>query len=110
MQPILIHRAVLEKLQCENKVKKILTSNISEIYGSILWRKELSRLVYKMYLYKKFESDKANFTPVMQRQKITFFINYFFFPKILNKKTKIEQVVLLNNLYNQKNIHVNIFF
>ena len=30
--PIQIHRAVLEKLQFEKKVKKILTSNISEIY------------------------------------------------------------------------------
>ena len=30
--PIQIHRAVLEKLRFEKKVKKILTSNISEIY------------------------------------------------------------------------------
>ena len=37
--------------------KKNLTSNISEIYGSILWRKELSQLVYKIYPYKKFQSD-----------------------------------------------------
>ena len=54
--PIQIHRAVLEKLQFE-KSEKILTSNIFEIYGSILWRKELSRLVYKIYPYKKFQSD-----------------------------------------------------
>ena len=33
----------------KKKVKKNLTSNISEIYGSILLPKELTRLVYKIY-------------------------------------------------------------
>ena len=28
----------------------------------------------------------------------------------MNEKTKIEQVIILSILYNQKNIHVNIFF
>ena len=28
----------------------------------------------------------------------------------MNKKTKIEQVIVLNILYSQKDIHVNIFF
>ena len=41
----------------KKKVKKILTSNISEIYGSILLPKELTRLVYKIYLKKEFQSD-----------------------------------------------------
>ena len=34
--PIQIHRAVLEKLRFEKEVKKILTSNISEIYWLIV--------------------------------------------------------------------------
>ena len=34
--PIQIHRAVIEKLRFEKKVKKILTSNISEIYRPIM--------------------------------------------------------------------------
>ena len=50
---IYITYKIFEKLQFEKKVKKILTSNISEIYGSIYWWKELSRLVYKIYPYKK---------------------------------------------------------
>ena len=48
--PIQIHRTVLEKLPFEKKLKKTLTSNISEIYGSILLPKELNRLGYKIYL------------------------------------------------------------
>ena len=34
--PIQIHGAVLNKLRFEKKVKKILTSNISEIHGTIM--------------------------------------------------------------------------
>ena len=41
--PILIHRAVLEKLRFEKKVKKFLTSNISEIYEPIILPKEHDR-------------------------------------------------------------------
>ena len=40
IHPVQIHRAILEKLRFTKKVKKILTSNISEIYGSILLPKE----------------------------------------------------------------------
>ena len=40
--PTQIHRAVLEKLRFKKMVKQILTSNIYEIYGSILLPKELS--------------------------------------------------------------------
>ena len=39
---------VVKKIRFEKKVKKMLTSNISKIYGSILLPKELSRLVYKI--------------------------------------------------------------
>ena len=55
--PIQIHRAVLEKLRFENKVKKTLTSNISEIYGPIILPKELDRELSKIYLYKEFWND-----------------------------------------------------
>ena len=54
---IQIHRAVLEKLRFEKKVKKTLTSNISEIYGPIIFPKDTDRKVVKMYPYKKFQSD-----------------------------------------------------
>ena len=59
MQPIRIRyiEPFSRNYNLKKKVKKILTSNISEIYGSILWRKKLSRLVYKIYPYKKFKSD-----------------------------------------------------
>ena len=50
----LIHRVVLKKLQFEKKVNKILTSNISEIYGPIIFPKELDRELSQIYLYKKF--------------------------------------------------------
>ena len=53
----LIHGAVLEKLLFEKKVKKILTSNISEIDGQIILPKELDRELSKIYLYKEFWSD-----------------------------------------------------
>ena len=53
----LIHRAVLEKLRFVKKVKKILTSNISEIYEPIILPKELGRELSKIYLYKEFWSD-----------------------------------------------------
>ena len=43
IHPIQIHRAVLDKLRFEKKVKKILTSNISEIYGPIILPNELDR-------------------------------------------------------------------
>ena len=57
--PNQIHRAVLERLRFEKKVKKIYTSNIFEIHGSILLLKELSRLVYKIDPYtKSFEGIK----------------------------------------------------
>ena len=56
MLPIrfVIHRAVLEKLRFEKKVKYIVTSNISEIYGPIILRKKLDRELSKIYLYKEF--------------------------------------------------------
>ena len=38
--PIKIHRAVYKKLRFEKKVTKILTSNISEIYGPIMYSAE----------------------------------------------------------------------
>ena len=41
--PILIDGAVLKKLRFDKKAKKILTSNISEIYGPIILPKELDR-------------------------------------------------------------------
>ena len=41
--PIQIHRAVLKKLRFEKNVKKILTSNISEIYWPIILPNELDR-------------------------------------------------------------------
>ena len=86
--PIQIHKAVLEKLRFEKKVKKILTSNISEIYGSILLPKELSRLVYKIYRYKKISKRLSQFySNYVTTKKSLFFINYFFSPKIMNKKT-----------------------
>ena len=44
---IQIHRAVLEKLRFEKKVKRILTSNISEIYGPIILPKEIDRELSK---------------------------------------------------------------
>ena len=50
IHPIQIHRAVLKKLRFEKKVKKILTSNISEIYGPIILPKELDRDLSKIYL------------------------------------------------------------
>ena len=46
--PIQIHRPVLEKLGFEKKDKKILTSNISEIYGPIILPKELDRELSKI--------------------------------------------------------------
>ena len=55
--PIQIHGAVLEKLRFEKKDKQILFSLISEIYGSIMWPKELSRELSKIYLYEEFQSD-----------------------------------------------------
>ena len=55
--PIQIRRAVLEKLRFEKKVKKILSSNIFEIYGPIILPKELDRELSKIYLYKEFGSD-----------------------------------------------------
>ena len=45
-----MHWAVLEKLRFEKEVEKILTSNISEIYGSIILSKELDRELSKIYL------------------------------------------------------------
>ena len=47
----LISRAVLKKLRFEIIVKKIVTSNISEIYGSIILPKEVDREI-------QFESSK----------------------------------------------------
>ena len=55
--PIQIHRAVFEKLRFAKKVKKILTSNISEIYGPIMQPKEISRDLSKIYLQENFQSD-----------------------------------------------------
>ena len=55
--PILTHRAVLEKLPFEKKVTKILTLNVTEIYGPIILPKELDRELSKIYLYKEFWSD-----------------------------------------------------
>ena len=52
--PILIHRAFLEKLGFEKKVNKFLTSNISEIYGPIIFPKELDPELSKIYIYKEF--------------------------------------------------------
>ena len=49
-----LHTAVFEKLRLEKKVKTILISNISEIYGPIILPKELDREVSKFYLYKEF--------------------------------------------------------
>ena len=46
--PIKINRAVLEKVQFEKKVKKILTSNISEIYGPTILQNELDRELSKI--------------------------------------------------------------
>ena len=47
--PIQIHTAV-KKLRFEKKVKKILSSNISEIYGPIILPKELDQELSKVYL------------------------------------------------------------
>ena len=41
----------------KKKVKNILTSNISEIYGPIILPNELDRELSKIYLYKEFWSD-----------------------------------------------------
>ena len=38
----------------KKKVKNILTSNISEIYGPIILPNELDRELSKIYLYKEF--------------------------------------------------------
>ena len=57
--PIQINRAVLENLRFEKKVTKILTSNISEICGPIIFPKELDQELSKIYLYKEFWSDKS---------------------------------------------------
>ena len=46
--PIQIHISVHEKLRFEKKVTKILTSNISEIYGSIILPNELDRELCKI--------------------------------------------------------------
>ena len=46
--PIQMHRAVLEKIRFEKKDTKILTSNISEIYGPIILPKELDRELSKI--------------------------------------------------------------
>ena len=51
---IQIHRAVFEKLRFEKKHKKILTLNISEIYGPIILPKELDRELSKIYIDKEF--------------------------------------------------------
>ena len=53
----LIHRAVLEKLRFKKKVIKILSSNISEIYGPIILPKELDQELSKIYLHKEFWKD-----------------------------------------------------
>ena len=53
----LIHRAILEKIRFKKKVIKILTSNISEIYGPIILPKELDQEPSKIYLHKEFWRD-----------------------------------------------------
>ena len=60
--------------------------------------------------FKAIKPILSSFALLMQRQKKSILFINFFFPKILNKKIKIEQVVVLNILYNQQNINVNIFF
>ena len=40
IHPIQINTVVVKKLRFEEKVKKMLTSNISEIYGPIILPKE----------------------------------------------------------------------
>ena len=62
----MIHRADLQILQFEKKVKKILTSNISEIYGPIILSTELDRQLSKIYLYKQIWS--------LDIKKLIFFI------------------------------------
>ena len=52
--PIQMHTAVVKKLRFEKKVKKMLTSNISEIYGPIILPKELDQELSKIYLHKEF--------------------------------------------------------
>ena len=47
-------KPVVEKLQVKKKFKKILTANISEIYGPILPPIELDRELSKIYLYNFF--------------------------------------------------------
>ena len=48
--PSQITIAVFEKLRFDKDVKKILTSNISEIYRPMIYPKELSRDLSKIYL------------------------------------------------------------
>ena len=62
-------------------VKKILTSNISEIYGSILLLKELSRLVHKIYSFKEFQSQ-FYFSYATTKKILFFYKVFFFFSKI----------------------------
>ena len=50
-----------------NKGCKILTSNISGIYGPIILPKEGGRELSKIYLYEEFQSDLVNFTPLIVR-------------------------------------------
>ena len=84
--PVQIHKAVLEELRFEKKVKKILTSNICEIYGPIILPKKLDRELYKIYLNKKFRIELVNFTPVIVgHTKPIFFIFQFFSQKIPNR-------------------------
>ena len=88
--PIQIHKTVLEKLRFEKKVKRILTSNISENYGPIILPKELGRELSKSYLYKEFGSDLVNFTPVIVgHTKHIFFIFQFFSQKLTNRMNSI---------------------
>ena len=49
--PIQIYRAILKKSRFEKKVKKILTSNIAEIYEPIVLPKELDGELSKNLLY-----------------------------------------------------------
>ena len=61
--PVQIHKAVLKKLRFEKEVKKILTLNISEIYGPIILLKELDRELPYISSRKNFETIKSILLP-----------------------------------------------
>ena len=66
------------KYDLKKKVQKILTSNISEIYGPIILPKDLDRELSKIYLYKELWSVTSG---IVGHTKLIFFIFQFFHQK-----------------------------